>query len=714
MTLHAFLALLFIGCSNRALAQAPQEPVAVSSAAAPAEAAAAPEPEEAPAPAYELKGDLPDIVAKGTIRFLVTSGHDYLQRVGDPKGPEIDLARAFAEKLGIKAVFIPVASRDELPTLLDAGKGDVIAASMAITPERSEKMAFTRALRFVKEQVVVKAGDDGLKSPSDLEGQTVTVRASSSYASVLKRLKTKDKKPKKIAVTIKPAGESEDTFDLIAKVARGQERITVADSDIVSAALAYEKGAKAAFDLTDKDPIAWGLRKDAASLKAALDAFIVEKAMTTRKGDRYLADLDDIKARKVLRVLTRNSATSFFLYRGEQLGFEYELAQAFAKSLKVRLEIVIPPSRDALFSYLKEGRGDLIAAGLAATPERRKDWAFSAPYTKVSQLLLVPVSDTTTQGLADLKGKKIAVRQSSSYYQTLKPLKDKYGFELQLVPEEMETEEILGKLGEGKYAASAADSNIVEVEMTYNDKIRSAGPIGELDDVAWAMRKESPKLKEEADAFIKSIYKGAFYNLTVKKYFKNPKQMREAASDDRSEKGGSLSPFDALVKKFATQFEMDWRLVTSQMYEESHFDPAAKSWVGALGLMQVMPKTGLELGFPDVVEPEHGINAGIMLVSRYSKALSGPKVKEKDRMRMAIAAYNCGIGHILDARRLAADMGLNPDKWFGNVEKALLELAKPEIAKKARYGYCRGSEPVAYVSRIQSRYEAYSKLVGLE
>ena len=170
MALHAFLALYFIGGLNRASAQAPEEPVAVSTAAAP-------ESEEPTPPAYELKGDLPEITAKGMIRFIVTSGHDYLQRVGDPKGPEIDLARAFAEKLGIKAVFIPVENREEMPALLNEGRGDVIAASMAITPERSEKMAFTRALRFVKEQVVVKAGDDGLKTPSDLEGQTSVAMA---------------------------------------------------------------------------------------------------------------------------------------------------------------------------------------------------------------------------------------------------------------------------------------------------------------------------------------------------------------------------------------------------------------------------------------------------------------------------------------------------------------------------------------------------------
>jgi membrane-bound lytic murein transglycosylase F len=150
------------------------------------------------------------------------------------------------------------------------------------------------------------------------------------------------------------------------------------------------------------------------------------------------------------------------------------------------------------------------------------------------------------------------------------------------------------------------------------------------------------------------------------------------------------------------------------MYQESHFDPNAKSWVGAKGLMQVMPRTAQELKVDDVVDPDKGILAGVKLMARYSAMFDSSEVKAKDRIRFALASYNCGPGHVKDARQLAKEMGLNPNKWFGNVEKAMLLLGKAEIAKKARYDYCRCEEPVSYVSQIQSRYDSYAKLVPLQ
>jgi membrane-bound lytic murein transglycosylase F len=200
----------------------------------------------------------------------------------------------------------------------------------------------------------------------------------------------------------------------------------------------------------------------------------------------------------------------------------------------------------------------------------------------------------------------------------------------------------------------------------------------------------------------------------VNKYFKNSKQMRQAASDERTDHEGRISQWDDIAKKYAKMYEFDWRLVLSQMYQESRFDPKAKSWVGALGLMQVMPYTAKDLKIADVTDPEQGVHAGVKLMARYAKLFDSPQIKDKDRIRFALAAYNCGPGHVFDARRIAEDQKLDPNKWFKNVEKAMLMLAKPELAKKVRYGYCRCGEPVAYVSNIQSRYDSYAKLVALE
>jgi membrane-bound lytic murein transglycosylase F len=496
-------------------------------------------------------------------------------------------------------------------------------------------------------------------------------------------------------------------------VARGEEAVTVADSDILEAALTFEPGVKGAFALTERDPIAWGIRKENPALKAALDSFLVERALTGYKDRGVRADLDAIRKRGALRVLTRNSSTTYFLHRGEELGFEYELVREFARTLGVRLELVVPPSREALSTYLREGKGDLIAAGLAITPERSREFAFTAPYNKVSELLVVPAKDRTIRSLADLRGRKIAVRRSSSYYQTLAPLQAQHGFELEAVSEDEETEDILDAVGEGRHTATVADSNIVDLELTFSDAIRSVGPIGDVRDVAWMLRKDQPKLKAAADRFIRRIYRSTFYNMTMAKYFKNERHMRAATSEDRSDVAGQVSPYDPLVKKYATMYEFDWRLVTAQMYQESRFDPKARSWAGALGLMQVMPRTARELEVGDVRQPEQGIHAGVKLLARYAAMYRDPEIDEQDRLRFALASYNCGPGHVADGRRLAADLKLDQNRWFGHVEKAMPLLAKPRFARTARHGYCRCSEPVKYVSGIQTRYESYSKLIAL-
>jgi membrane-bound lytic murein transglycosylase F len=656
---------------------------------------------------YVLSGDLSQIRAKGSIRFLVHGEADYLPRNGDPKAAEHALARALAQNLGLTPVFVPVVDQADLIAELDGGHGDVIVASLAATPERSKQIAFTRPIRFVDQVVVVRTSDTAVQAVEDLAGQAVTVRASSSYAESLRKLADK-------GVTIKAAPENVDTLELLQRVGRGEERITVADSDIFAAAKAFAPNISRPFTLAEKQPIGWGLRKKNPDLKAAIDAYLVEHALTEFKAETYVVDLDGIQGRKVLRVLTRNSSTNFFIYKGEVLGFEFELAQEFAKSLGVRLEIVIPPSREALFDYLEEGRGDLIAAGTTITPERQAKFAFSTPYQFVSELLIVPAKDTTTRGLAGLEGKKISVRKSSSYYETLVELQGEFGFGIDALPESLETEDVLGSVGAGKLAATIADSHIVDVELTHNSNIRSAGPIGDLQEIGWVMRKDAPQLKAAADAFVKANYKGLFYNMTVNKYFKNPKQMKIAAGDDRAAQSGRLSPYDDLVKKHSRTYELDWRLVTAQMYQESRFDPNAKSWVGALGLMQVMPRTAQELKVADVVTPDTGVLAGTKLMARYSAMFDSPEIEAKDRIRFALAGYNCGPGHVTDARQLAREMGLDPNRWFGNVEKAALLLSKPEIAKKARYGYCRCQEPVRYVSEIQTRYDAYVKMVPLQ
>jgi membrane-bound lytic murein transglycosylase F len=650
------------------------------------------------------KGDLSVIQKRGVVRFIIRQPDSYLPRDGAPLEAERQLAQAFGDRLNLRVEFVVAPSRADLIPWLLEGKGDVVAASLQVTTEREKLVEFSRPIKVVKQQVVVGKDDASVDKLEDLAGKTVHVRPSSSFHSTLAGLQQTGKLTH---LTLVPAPESMETEELIHEVATGKIPITVADSDLVSSVLTYHDRIRVACDLTDEVPLAWAMRKKNNKLHEKVNNFIIESALTAFKNRRYTGDLDEMLKRKAIRIITRNAATTYFLHKGEQLGFEYELAGYFAKQLGLRVEIVVPPTRADLFRYLNEGLGDVVAAGITVTPDREQEVAFGKPYNFVSELLVARTGQCPKKP-EDLAGRSVHVRPSSSYAKTLETLK-KNGINITVVPEdeELETETILGRLAEKQIPLTVADSNIVDIELTYNGDIEACFPLGEPQRIAWAIRKNSPKLQAAVDAFVKKEYRGLFYNIVKKRYFQATK--KAARSADLRLKQGELSPYDAVVKTYSAMYDLDWRLMTSQMYQESHFDPTARSWVGALGLFQVMPQTAKEIGVGDVTGVDAGIHAGIKYMARLiSEWDSGLRIK--DRIRFSQASYNAGKGHVLDARRIAAELKLDPDKWFGNVEKAMLLLSEPKYARKARHGYCRGAEPVQYVSMIQTRYDAYSKI----
>jgi membrane-bound lytic murein transglycosylase F len=318
------------------------------------------------------------------------------------------------------------------------------------------------------------------------------------------------------------------------------------------------------------------------------------------------------------------------------------------------------------------------------------------------------------KGPEQLRGKRVHVRASSSYRQSLEALQAKYGpFEIVPVAEELETEQIVAMVGRGEAELTVADSHILQVELAYRGDVEAAFklPRPEADlrrEIAFAVRPDNPKLKGLLDGFVRRTYRSLEYNMWAKKYFENKRSISQAKEGLRQ--GGVISPYDRHFKQYARRYGFDWRLMAAQAYQESRFDPKAKSWVGARGLFQVMPSTGRELGFANLEDPEAGTHAGILYMHRLVRRID-PRIPFKQRVRFALAAYNVGLGHVLDAQRLAGELGLDPHRWFGHVEKAMLLLAEPRHHSRSRHGYCRGEEPVRYVSEIQNRYDHYVRLV---
>ncbi len=580
-----------------------------------------------------------------------------------------------------------------------------MVASLTVTPERRREFAFTVPLRLVREQVVTRKADPSPpRAITDLAGRKLAVRPSSSYRRTLDKLR--EQLPELVVVDV---DESIDTEQILCRVADGELDLTVADSHLVESTLRYRPELKVAIDLTEDQPNAWALHRKAPKLQKALNDFLKQTGLLADREEVYLADLPELKKRKVLRVLTRNNASTYFLHRGELVGFEYDLVRHFAKLHGLRVEIVVPPAREDLLPWLLAGRGDLVAASLTINEQRKAAGvAFTRPNFLTRETVVCKSTEKPMEKPAQLTGRTVAVRPSSSYFQTLKNLQAK-GIQVQIknAPEELETESLIAKVGDGSYDLTMADGHILDIERTYRDDVQSCLTLDRPVELAWAVHPENRELLADLNAFWKKEYRGLVYNMLVKRYFKSPRSMSKK-SKARASRTGKLSPYDDIVKKYAKKYGFDWKLIVSQMYSESRFDPKAKSWVGACGLLQVMPRTGKELGLTDLENPQVGIQAGVKYMNwlrdRFSEDLN-----PHTRNWLTLAAYNVGLGHVKDAQALAKEKGLNPNRFFDHVEKALPMLAQPQNAKRARHGYCRGTEPVAYVRAIRERWRAYRR-----
>lgn len=694
VALKLLLTLLLLAVANGMVAGKPG-PAADADAEAPAEAEA-----EATGP------DLEDIVARGSLRIVVPpnlQGTRYLPRRGSPVDTQEQLASEFAASLGLEAELVPVSGLGAMLEALEEGRGDIIAANLTVTEARKARIGFSVPVDHVVEQLVVSARNHTIKEPADLVGKTVLVDRRSSFWRTMEALQQEHPG---IILTAAPQGlRDEGVIDLVAS---GRIAATVRDSNVVQMYLSYRDDIKPAFDLTGERPIAWGIRGDAEQLRRALDDFLHTKALTTFGYDEYTEDLPGLEKRRRIRVLLRNNAASYFLWRGELVGFEYEMAKAFAKHLKLRLEVVVPPSHEAMYQWLLDGRGDMAAGFLVPQdPYRDMGVDYTRPY-HFAPLHVVKRADDELSDIEGLNGRTFVVRRSADYWDQLMDLRQQ-GIDLTIrpAPEDMETEEIIERVAAGEYDLTVADAHLLDIELTNGVAVASAFTIGEARPHAVAVRAGDQELKAALDAYIKKSFKGVLYNVLYKKYFESPKQIRRLTSGrvEVSEEG-RISPWDDITKKYARQYGFDWRLVTAQMFQESRFDPKAKSLAGARGLMQVVPRTAEQLGLKNLEDPESSIHAGIRYLD-WLRERFDPELPVADRTWFALASYNAGHGHVYDARRLAAELGLNENRWFDNVEHAIRLLSKPKYAKKARHGWVRGGETAHYVRNIKQRFEAY-------
>ena len=656
-----------------------------------------------PAPALpKYTGDLPVLQSHGKLRVIVPPEPlAHIPKSAEPVTIDYDLARDLAAALKLELVLVKGESYAQVEQKLLEGEGDIAAASLTITAARQEQVAFSVPYLYVDEYLITAASDSLPTSIEDLAGMTIGVwRSSSHYETLL------DIQQKVPSLQIHTAPKKLGLEHLIEEIVRGQYQATIADEHLWRTVASYYDSMVTPLVLAENRPIALMMRPDDVQLKTKVDEYLLAQQFTRQSRQAFTDDLPGLKERRRLRMITRNNAMTYFIHRGRQVGFEYELIKEFADRHDLRLDIVIPASHAELLAYLNEGKGDIVAAAMTITEERRAQAAFTQPYNEVEELVVVRAEEDSIASLEDLAGHTVHVRQSSSFYTTLMALVDSIeGLQVVSLPDFIETEDILAGVEEGLYDITLCDSNLLDVELAYGRQLKAAFSIKPTV-LGWAVRRDNPALLAALNQYVQEEKGGLFFNMMKKRYFKNRRTIAKAKDSLRVDLSGRLSPYDELIKKYARQYGQDWRLITAQMYQESQFDPQATSWVGARGLMQIMPDTGRDLGFTNLYDPEENIHAGVKYMSQLVNRFDS-NIPIEERMRFALAAYNVGYGHVLEARRLAREKGWNPDQWFGHVEQAMRLLAKPAYYERARYGFCRCGQPVHYVSNIQSMYDAY-------
>lgn len=646
--------------------------------------------------------------ARGELRVLIHGAPETrLPRSGPGPDRERELAEEFAAARNLKAVFIPVADFSDLIPALETGKGDLIAANLTVLESRAGRVAFTDPFATSTELVVSRASEPPVRELKNLSGRTIAVQEGTAFMETARYLQSKFDGVK---VKILPGNLGSD--EILDLVARGEEDLTIEDSNLLETVLAYRKDIVSGVRVSNPTGIAWAVATDRPELLAELNEFLRKKPSFAPGRQAYREDLAGIKKRGVLRVLTVNTGATYFLHRGELLGFEYELARKFAQSLNLEMEVVVVGEFSDLIKQLLEGKGDLIAANLTPTESRKgMGIAFSAPYARVREVVVSRPGNAPRE-ISELAGRSLAVRPDSSYRESLEKLR-REGIALKIVPvpSGMATEEIIAAVAAGTYDLTVADSNILALELAWGVEVAEAFALpGEEIPHCWAVRKEDTGLLKAVDSFIRDTYRGEFYNLLYRKYFQDRRRARQLRGETESAKSGQISPYDSWVREYAGRYGFDWILIAAQMFQESRFDPQAVSWAGAKGLMQVTEQAARQVGLSPLEDPRTNLHAGVKYLA-WSRDQFGRDLTDEERTWFALAAYNAGVGHVRDARSLAEKKGWDPKRWFDHAEKAILLLEKPEYAAQARHGYVRGRETAGYVNRIRELWRAYRALV---
>jgi len=424
----------------------------------------------------------------------------------------------------------------------------------------------------------------------------------------------------------------------------------------------------------------------------------------------WKGDLDGMMKRRIVRALVVYGRTSYFVDRGTQRGVSYDALKEFENTLNKKITnknqrihmVFIPTSREEGLKLLLEGRADMAAAGVKILPELKDQVDFSIPlWDGVNEIVVSAPSTDTISGLEDLSGKAVFVRKNSAYRLSLESLNERFAKEnrkpvrIEFLPESLEEEDILEMVNADLIPLTIVDQYKAEFWKQIHEKIvlYPGMVLREGAQIGWVFRKNTPKLRAAANAFVMTHGKGTLFgNMVFKRYLKNTKYVKNALAE--SERKKFLTVVD-LFQRYGDRFGFDWLLMAAQGYQESRLDQNVRSKVGAIGVMQLLPSTGNSMGAGDIEQLEPNIHAGIkymrFMMDHY---FSGAEMDRLNRGLFALGSYNAGPNAVSRCRKIAAAKGLDPNVWFNHVERVVAERI--------------GQEPVLYVANIYKYYIAYT------
>ncbi|MBK6735920.1 MAG: transglycosylase SLT domain-containing protein [bacterium] len=434
-------------------------------------------------------------------------------------------------------------------------------------------------------------------------------------------------------------------------------------------------------------------------------------------------DLRDLRADGALRVLFRYDSSNYFLHKGGQAGFEYELIELFARERGLSVAAVVTEPGADIVSLLNEGVGDIACGSLIAEPEHEQWVAVTRPTNFARKVLVLPADDVRADAPAALGGLTVTLPAHDPFRRELQKMSDAGGWGLGfgVSPARLDAEDLVAEVARGRLDAAVVDDLVAQAALTYRDDVRVSLALGERRPTVWFVRQNSPELRAALNAFLRSHLnvdadgrerRSDLYATLHERYFEDPRSIRRFRDAElRPDLGGAISQYDDLIRARAAAFGMDWHVVAALIYQESRFEPEALSIAGAMGLMQVLPSVaGAQAD--SLHDPRANLTAGVRLLRTIYDGYA--YCDSLDRWCFTLAEYHAGPTRITDARRIAMEQRRDPNRWEGSVSVTLPKLADSVWAGKIVSAPYAGGRTVRYVNQVLNRARLYAQVVPLD